>query len=271
MALFHFVNCSLAAFVPYYIIYDGFKLSKNVGSTKLFFLVCFYYIVSQILKLFALAFFSIGLLQNMNLFNIIFQEAANVVDLAGIFYILTHKHTSMLNLKERILSVGLSWGFYESLATNFFPFFIGGRSLDFSMKHIYRSISANTFLLSNLCKTCLLHMWIKNVQNKKKINLVNSLLMYFTFVMPLTNKIILLNEDSFSGKILLNLVLLFLLTFFLSFVTKCIFNSQSNTVELIRGTKHVEYNNDDNANDDENDVNKGKKKKNKKKKGFFSR
>ncbi|SBS82687.1 conserved membrane protein, unknown function [Plasmodium ovale curtisi] len=149
---------------------------------------------------------------------IIFQEAANVVDLAGIFYILTHKHTSMLNLKERILS------------------------------------------LSNLCKTCLLHMWIKNVQNKKKINLVNSLLM-----------IILLNEDSFSGKILLNLVLLFLLTFFLSFVTKCIFNSQSNTVELIRGTKHVEYNNDDNANDDENDVNKGKKKKNKKKKGFFSR
>ncbi|SBT33976.1 conserved membrane protein, unknown function [Plasmodium ovale wallikeri] len=160
---------------------------------------------------------------------IIFQEAANVVDLAGIFYILTHKHTSMLNLKERILS------------------------------------------LSNLCKTCLLHMWIKNVQNKKKINLVNSLLMYFTFVMPLTNKIILLNEDSFSGKILLNLVLLFLLTLFLSFVTKCIFNSQSNTVELSRGTKHVEYNNDDNANDDENDVNKGKKKKNKKKKGFFSR
>ncbi|EWC76486.1 hypothetical protein C923_02840 [Plasmodium falciparum UGT5.1] len=124
MALFHFVNCSLATFIPYYIIYDGFKLSKNVGATKLFFLVCFYYIISQILKLFALAFCSIGLFQSMNLFNIIFQESANIIDLAGIYYILSHKHTNSINLNERILSVGLSWGFYESLATNFFPFLI---------------------------------------------------------------------------------------------------------------------------------------------------
>ncbi|SCN12103.1 conserved membrane protein, unknown function [Plasmodium malariae] len=261
MALFHFVNCSLTAFVPYYIIYDGFKLSKNVGSTKLFFLVCFYYIISQMLKLFALAFFSIGLLQNMNLFNIIFQESANIIDLAGIYYVLVHKHTNTFNLKERILSVGLSWGFYESMATNFFPFFMGGKSMDFSLKHIYRSISANTFLFSNLSKTCLLFIWIKNVQNKKKINLVNLLLMYFTFILPLANRIILIHEDLFDYRMLLYLFLQLFVTLFLSFATKSMLHMKLSSVELSR-EKSIDIDNND---DVDNEMNKELKKKNKKK------
>ncbi|SOV14647.1 conserved membrane protein, unknown function [Plasmodium sp. gorilla clade G2] len=258
MALFHFVNCSLATFIPYYIIYDGFKLSKNVGATKLFFLVCFYYIISQILKLFALAFCSIGLFQSMNLFNIIFQELANIIDLAGIYYILSHKHTNSINLNERILSVGLSWGFYESLATNFFPFLIGGKSLEFSLKHIYRSISANTFLFSNLSKTCLLFMWMKNTSGKTKINVVNSLLVYFTFILPLVNRIILINEESFRSDIFIQLLLEFVLTFFLSIITKFIFSSQLN---ISHENKNASY-----SDDDIYQVNKDLKKKDKKKK-----
>ncbi|CRG99621.1 conserved membrane protein, unknown function [Plasmodium relictum] len=261
MSLFHFVNCSLTTFVPYYIIFDGFKLSKDVGSTKLFLIVCFYYIISQILKLFSLAFFSIGLLQNMNIFNIIFQETANIIDLAGIYYILSHKHTNTISLKERILSVGLSWGFYDSLATNFFPFFIGGRSMDFSLKHIYRSILANTFLFSNLSKTCLLFMWLRNPIHKKKITVINTLLVYFTFILPLTNKIILIYEDSFNIKMFILIFLQIAITFFLSWVTKCLFSSHSNNVEQKKKVK---------INDDENQMNKeiikeGKKKGRKKK------
>ncbi|SBO29621.1 conserved membrane protein, unknown function [Plasmodium knowlesi strain H] len=309
MALFHFVNCSLTAFTPYYIIYDGFKLSKNAGSTKLFLLVCFYYIVSQILKLFVLAFFSIGLLQNMNLFNIIFQECANFIDLVGLYYILSHKHTNTINLKERILSVGLSWGFYESVATNFFPFFIGntssliyktlwacgchplcssepgtircnifwslsagGRSMDFSLKHIYRSISANTFMFSNLSKTCLLFMWLKNTQSRKKINVVNFLLFYFTFLLPLVNKIILIHEGSFNKRIIIHLIVLLLCTFVLSIATKCIFNSKSNAnVEPYKELNTRSYEKNDGHDDDgDGEMNKDQKKKNKKKKkGFF--
>ncbi|GAB66002.1 hypothetical protein PCYB_081630 [Plasmodium cynomolgi strain B] len=271
MALFHFVNCSLTAFTPYYIIYDGFKLSKNAGWTKLFFLVCFYYIVSQILKLFALAFFSIGLLQNMNLFNIIFQECANFIDLAGLYYILSHKHTNTINLKERILSVGLSWGFCESMATNFFPFFIGGRSMDFSLKHIYRSISANTFMFSNLSKTCLLFMWLKNTQSRKKINVVNFLLLYFTFILPLVNKIILIHEGSFNKGIIIHLIVLLVCTFVLSFATKCIFNSKSNAnVESYKESHTRSYEkNDGNDDDGDGEMNKDQKKKIKKKKRFF--
>ncbi|GAW80493.1 conserved membrane protein, unknown function [Plasmodium gonderi] len=268
MTLFHFVNCSLTAFAPYYIIYDGFKLSKNVGSTQLFVLVCFYYIISQFLKLFILAFFSIGLLQNMNLFNIIFQECTNFADLAGLYYILSHKHINTINLKERILSVGLSWGFYESIATNFFPFFIGGRSMDFSLKHIYRSISANTFMFSNLSKTFLLFMWLRNTQERKKINVVNILLAYFTFFLPLANKIILIQEESFNKRIIIHLIVLLAFTIFLSFVTKCIFNYKSrNNAESYKESHMSNYeNSDDNDNADENEINKNQKKKKKKKK-----
>ncbi|CRG94127.1 conserved membrane protein, unknown function [Plasmodium gallinaceum] len=262
MSLFHFVNCSLTTFIPYYIIFDGFKLSKDVGSTKLFVIVCFYYVISQILKLFVLAFFSIGLLQNMNLFNIIFQECANIIDLAGIYYILSHKHTNTINLKERILSVGLSWGFYDSLATNFFPFFIGGRSMDFSMKYIYRSILANTFLFSNLSKTCLLFMWIKNPFHKKKITFIYPLLIYFTFILPLVNKIILINEDSFNIKIFILLFLQLAITIFLSWITKCLFSSQSNNVEQ----KKKEKDKDDDENQMNKDIIKDGKKKSRKKK-----
>ncbi|KMZ80795.1 hypothetical protein PVIIG_02013 [Plasmodium vivax India VII] len=60
--------------------------------------------------------------------------------------------------------------------------------MDFSLKHIYRSISANTFMFSNLSKTCLLFMWTRNTQSRKKINAVNFLLLYFTFILPLVNK-----------------------------------------------------------------------------------
>ncbi|VWU51005.1 transmembrane protein 147, putative [Hepatocystis sp. ex Piliocolobus tephrosceles] len=266
MALFHFVNCSLTAFAPYYIIYEGFKLARNEGFIKLFLIVCFYYITSQIAKLFALAFFSIGLLQHMNIFNIIFQESANVIDLAGIYYIFLNKNASTLNLKERILSIGLSWGFIDSVATNFFPFFIGAKSLDFSLKYIYRSISANILLVSNLCKVALLFVWVKNAQNKKKINFTNLLLMYFTFILPLLNKLILLHEELNSIWVFNYLILLFLLTIILSLVTKFVFNSQLKSSFNSNMTKQDQsYTNDKNENDYENDMTNKSKNKNKKK------
>ncbi|CXI73408.1 conserved membrane protein, unknown function [Plasmodium berghei] len=269
MTLFHFVNCSISVFAPYYIIYDGYKLSKNEGFTKLFFITLFYYFASQIVKLFALAFLSIGLIQSMTIFNIVFQEAGNFFDLIGLYYVLSHKQMHMFNIKSRILSTGLSWGFCESVATNFFPFLIGGKSVDFSLKHIYRSISANTFLVSNLSKTYLLYLWINNVQNKKKVNSVNSLLIYFTFILPLINKIILINEDIISSMIFIKLIALFLITFILFCSVKYIFNSQNEKVEIVKSNSSHSYVNDVNVKneDNENDANKGLKKKyNRKKK-----
>ncbi|KEG03369.1 conserved membrane protein, unknown function [Plasmodium vinckei vinckei] len=268
MSLFHFVNCSISVFAPYYIISDGYKLSKSEGSTKLFFITFFYYFTSQIVKLFALAFLSIGLMQSMTIFNIVFQEAGNFFDLIGLYYVLSHKQMHMFNIKSRVLSAGLSWGFCESVATNFFPFLVGGKSVDFSLKHIYRSISANTFLISNLSKAYLLYLWIKNVQNKKKVNSVNSLLIYFTFILPLMNKIILINEDIISSVIFIKLVSLFLITFILFCCSKYIFNSQIEKVEVVKSNTSYSYDNDvyDNSEDNENDSNKGLKKKNNKRK-----
>lgn len=205
----------------------------------------------------------------MTIFNIVFQEAWNFIDLIGLYYVLSHKQMHMFNIKSRILSTGLSWGFCESVATNFFPFLIGGKSVDFSLKHIYRSISANTFLISNLSKTYLLYLWIKNVQNKKKVNSVNSLLIYFTFILPLINKIILINEDMISSVIFIKLTVLFFITFIFFCSVKYIFNSQTEKVEIVKANSSHSYDNDVNVKneDNENDMNKGLKKKyNRKKK-----
>lgn len=225
MTIFHFFNCALATFSPFYIIYDGFKLSEHAGIHKLSVIVFFYYILTQVTKLFILAFFSFGLLQNMNIFNIVFQESANIIDLIGIYYILMHKHINTINVHERLLSVGLGWGFFDSVATNFFPYFIGARSLDFSLKYVYRSVAACSFLFSNLSKVCLLFLWIKNRSNKKSNILIYILLTFFSFALPLINKIILLKEDSFNNRILIELSIQLLVVLFMSWISMMLFSS----------------------------------------------
>lgn len=241
MAIFHFFNCSLATFSPFYIIFDGFKLSQNVGIHKLSVIVFFYYIITQIIKLFILAFFSFGLLQNMNIFNIVFQESANIIDLVGIHYILMHKHINTISVHERLLSVGLGWGFFDSVATNFFPYLIGARSLDFSLKYVYRSVAACSFLVSNLAKVCLLFLWIKNRSTQNNNTLIYVLLTFFSFALPLINKIILLKEDSFNNITLIQLSIQLVVVLILSWISMMMFSSYSKSSnEKITKTTYVE-------------------------------
>ncbi|EWC76487.1 hypothetical protein C923_02841 [Plasmodium falciparum UGT5.1] len=101
-------------------------------------------------------------------------------------------------------------------------------------------------------------MWMKNTSGKTKINAVNSLLVYFTFILPLVNRIILIKEESFRSDIFIQLLFEFALTFILSIITKFIFSSQLN---VSHEHKNATY-----SDDEIYQVNKDLKKKDKKKK-----
>jgi len=146
--MFHFLNCLLLTFAPFFIVYRGTKLSEE-SALKSCALAGLGYATTQALKAFLMATFLPSV--DVSIFNPV-QEAlkvvVNMVELVGIHYTLqlTPK-LSKFSHGDRIITVGLGWALTESLVLYLLPLWLGARGLEFSWEFIEMGVASNINLL----------------------------------------------------------------------------------------------------------------------------
>lgn len=219
MVIFEFINSCLSTYGPYYIIHTGLKLGER-GAPRIFYLmILLHYMITQFLKLLILATITRWVFSPSGIYGTILEELVNIGDFFGIYYILSQRHITSVESKARIILLGVWWGLYDSIATNCLPYLMSAKSNDFTLVHIYRTASANTFLFANMSKICLIYLWTKYHESGISMILMNTLLFYFLFLLPVCDKSLILMKY-FKLPQWLYLILQLIFTIILSLVSK---------------------------------------------------
>lgn len=192
MVLFEFVNSCLSTYGPYYIIHSGLRLGRTGMSKVFYFIILLHYAITQFVKLFILALITRWMTPPSGTIAVMIEESVNVGDLIGIYVLLMQRHAVSVENKARILLVGLWWGFYDSIATNCLPYLMNATSKNFTLVHIYRAASANSFLFANMSKVCLIYLWSKYRKSGLTMLPIMIFICYFIFILPVMDKTLML-------------------------------------------------------------------------------
>ncbi|CAD5208506.1 unnamed protein product [Bursaphelenchus xylophilus] len=140
MTFFHFANCCVLAFSPYFMVYKYSALSEY-SSLFQFLQAGGIYFVTQFCKLLTYAtFFPSPDNYTISGYQHFVMNSGDLFDVVGLWL--------AINIvsgrgEVRFLVSGFSWAFAHSIASHLLPLFIGARKMAFSWAYVQRGIEAN--------------------------------------------------------------------------------------------------------------------------------
>lgn len=159
MTFFHFINCSLLTYVPFFIVYKSTVLAEqSLMSTCV--RGAFGFIATQLCSMILVATFIPNF--DSDAFDMKKELASLVVnmgDIVGIYLALTMVKGNNGN-DQKVLGIGLGWSFGEAILSKFLPLWIGARGLEFSWEHTMSGVEANSAMLLTIVLTAL--VWSSN-------------------------------------------------------------------------------------------------------------
>jgi len=197
MTFFHFINCAVLTFSPYFIVYQAKLLEYRQLTTCLY--VSLAYVATQLIKLILLATFVPP--SEANVFDLVHELMKAVIgisDIIGTYLIFSVGSTAPRDV--RILALALGWAAAESVMVRLAPLWINARGLEFSWSHIHIAIEANINIVVYVGFATLVWLWRK----EKSLSFpVHSGLFLFS-IFPILSSYFKL-EHSFDGWQLLGL------------------------------------------------------------------
>jgi len=193
MTFFHFVNCALLTFSPYFIIYHAKLLEYSQLTTILY--VSLAYVATQLSKLILLATFVPS--SEANVFDFVqevMKAVIGVADIVGIYVLFRFGSTAPRDV--RILALAIGWAGAESVMVRLAPLWINARGLEFSWSHIHIAIDANINIVVYVGFATLVWFFRKEKSQKSYSSQVLSGLVVFS-VFPIIMSYFKL-EQSFS-------------------------------------------------------------------------
>ncbi|CAD5205677.1 unnamed protein product [Bursaphelenchus okinawaensis] len=140
MTFFHFVNCCVLAFAPYFVVYKYSVLSEY-SSLFQFLQAGGVYFFTQFCKLLTYAtFFPAPDNFTASGFQHFLLNTGDLFDVVGLWLAI---NMATGRGEIRFLVSGFSWAFAHSVASHLLPLFIGARKMAFSWAYIQRGIEAN--------------------------------------------------------------------------------------------------------------------------------
>ncbi|PAV83033.1 hypothetical protein WR25_02568 [Diploscapter pachys] len=145
MTFFHFVNCIVLAYAPYFITYKYSGLNEYSSFWK-----CIQagigYFLTQLIKLLLLAtFFPASDSEEFALLPELLKSSADFIDVIGMHLVMTYFLVGKGEV--RFMSGGLGWGAAHSLASRLLPFWVGARASAFSWRWIQQACSSSSDLI----------------------------------------------------------------------------------------------------------------------------
>jgi len=177
--LFHFGNCVILAYAPYFIAYKYSSLSEYSSIWKCAQASAVYFL-TQFIKMMAFAtFFPTGDTEEFDLLSDFVKNSADLIDLLGlhlaISYLLSGKG------EVRFLSAGLGWAAAHSIASYALFFFVGARTTAFHWKYIQTALESNIDLVFYLSMATLVWLFNRVDLNVSTRRLVYALLAFCIF------------------------------------------------------------------------------------------
>uniref|UniRef100_A0A915MXC1 BOS complex subunit TMEM147 n=1 Tax=Meloidogyne javanica TaxID=6303 RepID=A0A915MXC1_MELJA len=160
MTFFHFCNCLILAYAPYFIVYKYSALSEystiwKCGQAALA------YLLTQFIKMLTLAtFYPVLDSAEFNPTYETMKSAVDVMDIIGLHFTMTYSGKGQV----RMLSAGLGWAAAHA-ALNYFVFLlVGARAAGFSWRYLQTAFESNIYLAFYMCLATL--VWVYNRQNQ---------------------------------------------------------------------------------------------------------
>ncbi|KAI1729470.1 putative membrane protein (DUF2053) domain-containing protein [Ditylenchus destructor] len=170
MTLFHFGNCAILAYAPYFIAYKYSSLSEYSNWWKCA-QAALVYFLTQFLKMMTLATFfpatgsnvEFGQMEGVeierfNLVSELIRNSVDVVDVIGLHVAMSYFLTGKGEV--RFLTAGLGWAGAHSLASYLLSLFVGSRSTGFHWSYIQTAMQSNIDLLFYMSMAAL--VWLFN-------------------------------------------------------------------------------------------------------------
>jgi hypothetical protein len=155
MTFYHFINCVVLTYAPYFVVYKSTSLAEeslfNVcsnggcayGATKVGEMI----LVATLLpnsdtKVFILS-------------QEVMKAFISIVDVFGLHFVLKR---TRCGTDQKVLAIGLGWAFVDAIFRRLLPLWIGARGVEFEWQYIQMSVDSNITLISSVTLTALVWM-----------------------------------------------------------------------------------------------------------------
>lgn len=176
MTLFHFGNCFLLAYVPYFLTYKYSGLSEY-GASKKCIQAGVMYLGTQLCKMLFLATFfpasDSGPTGNVDAIGEFFRCTLDLSDLFALHFIMSWVAGKG---EMKFLVAGIGWATAELVMTRFLPLWVGARGMEFSWKYIQMSLDSNIRLVQHITTAMLVWIWSRHDLKKTLFPVVIAML-----------------------------------------------------------------------------------------------
>ncbi|KAF7632546.1 hypothetical protein Mgra_00008061 [Meloidogyne graminicola] len=174
MTFFHFCNCLILAYAPYFIVYKYSALSEysNIWRCGQ---AASAYLLTQFVKMLTLAtFYPVLDSTDFNPAYETMKSAVDVMDIIGLHFTMTYSGKGQV----RMLSAGLGWSAAHATFNYFVYLLVGAREAGFSWRYVQTALESNVYLAFYMCLATL--VWVYNRQNQTEFyrRLTSLLLLY---------------------------------------------------------------------------------------------
>eukprot|EP00697_Spironema_sp_BW2_P009584 gnl/Spiro4/24537_TR12166_c0_g1_i1.p1 gnl/Spiro4/24537_TR12166_c0_g1~~gnl/Spiro4/24537_TR12166_c0_g1_i1.p1 ORF type:complete len:234 (-),score=43.53 gnl/Spiro4/24537_TR12166_c0_g1_i1:122-823(-) len=148
MTLFHFFNCVALTFLPPMIVYKSTNVSEFGGFSTCFWAALAYF-ATQFCKVLAQAIFLPAESSQFYLIEEVMKSVVNLIEPFGLYLTFSDSLTNYISgsMEQKIIGVGITWAFTESLIHRLLPLWIGARGVEFDWVYTFTAIEANLAML----------------------------------------------------------------------------------------------------------------------------
>ncbi|VDM96823.1 unnamed protein product [Thelazia callipaeda] len=160
MTFFHFVNCVVLSYAPYFIAYRYSGLSEYCSIWKCTYAVLAY-LLTQLGKMLVLAtFFPTSDFDGFDMIPEVMKASADIFDVMGLHTVIVYLMAGKSEV--RFLTVGLGWAFAHSVATRLVGLWVGARATSFHWKYIQMALDSNIDLVFYIAMAALVWLFTRN-------------------------------------------------------------------------------------------------------------
>ncbi|CAK9830200.1 Transmembrane protein 147 [Anthophora retusa] len=184
MTVYHFGNCLVLVYVPYYLVYKYSGLSEYGTFWK-----CIQaggiYIFTQLVKMLALAtFFPTADNVEDEGFDVFGEFLKSSIDIADLVGILIALNSIPGRGHAKVLTAGVGWAGAELLLTRFLLLWLEAKGTEFEWKYLQKSLESNINLVQHITTATLVWLWSRHDLERSLVPIVIGMLI-LTIYRPL--------------------------------------------------------------------------------------